>query len=620
MFPVPERRLISFWVYHKGLAHIPEHDLRWPYSLKVPNHGPKLWHEKIREEKGAMRHKTRDFFDLSCRILGSANKETPRITFLEEMLKTLLAFSGCDLIEMWIDDGRRYRGSRSDKDGKTGFHFKVNGAPRAKREREWIGFLLGNGEGFSDEVSGFRTRDGGLWINDLDKALSNCSDDERHFLRSVDAANKAYRSIGLIPFRRDGGKANLLQLKKMTPDHFKRTDADHYESISRMIGIALMNWQIHAALNERIKELTCLYNLMQLSDQPELKLNEILKGAVELLPPAWQYPEVASARIVFDDEVFALPGFENSKHKQSADILVKGKPRGIVEVGYTEVMLELDEGPFLKEERKLIENIARELSLVIERHLYEEEEARLYAQLRHADRLSIIGQLSAAVAHELNEPLANILGFAQLALKSEDLTKQVRADIEKIQGASLHSREIIRKLLAFSRPIPLKKSQVNLNRVIEETLYFFDSRCTKEGIVLERSLSRGIPDIHANSGQLMQVVTNLVVNAMHAMPGGGKLNVGTRRSGEGHVSLIVADTGSGMSEEVKTKIFTPFFTNKGVGQGTGLGLPVVHGIVLAHGGTILVDSQPGRGTTFEIKFPVIQSPIADRPGKEPSRD
>ncbi|MBN2124193.1 MAG: PAS domain-containing sensor histidine kinase [Deltaproteobacteria bacterium] len=386
-----------------------------------------------------------------------------------------------------------------------------------------------------------------------------------------------------------------------------------------MISIALMNWQIRAALNERIKELTCLYQMGQLSDQPHLSLDEILQGAVGFLPPAWQYPDVASARIVFDDKTFALPGFMETQDKQSAPIVVKGTTRGIVEVVYTEQMPQLDEGPFLKEEKELIESIARELSLIIERHLYKEEEARLLDQLRHADRLSVIGQLSAAVAHELNEPLANILGFAQLALKSEELTKQVREDIEKVLNASLHARKITRKLLSFARPAPPEKSLVSLNHVVEETLYFFESRCTKEGIVLERSLSEDIRDIYANSEQLMQVATNLLVNAMHAMPGGGKLKIGTCSSQE-YVSLIIEDTGTGMSKEVMEKIFTPFFTNKSVGHGTGLGLPVVHGIVIAHGGSIRVDSEVGRGTRFEIRFPLSKNSVEGDLGKDKTHD
>ncbi len=144
---------------------------------------------------------------------------------------------------------------------------------------------------------------------------------------------------------------------------------------------------------------------------------------------------------------------------------------------------------------------------------------------------------------------------------------------------------------------------MNLNQIIEEGLYFFESRCAKEGIKLVRSFDPNLPDVYADPSQLNQVLVNLVVNALQAMIEGGKLSIRTSSHGD-YVSLIVEDTGVGMSEEILKRIFTPFFTTKDVGQGTGLGLPVVHGIISSHGGSIKVKSKVGQGTQFEIEFPV----------------
>jgi signal transduction histidine kinase len=290
---------------------------------------------------------------------------------------------------------------------------------------------------------------------------------------------------------------------------------------------------------------------------------------------------------------------------------VNGKRRGFIEIIYSKIRPVLNESPFLIEETKLIENISQELSLIIERRLYEEEKAKLMDQLRHTDRLAVIGQLAAAVTHELNEPLANILGFAQLTLKTEGLPEQAIKDIEKILAASLHSREIIRKLLTFARPSPSKKSSVNLNKIILDSLYLFELRCSKEGITLELSLDPALPNIHANPNQLMQVVINLVVNAMQAIPQGGQLTVKTSALGDG-ISFIVADTGTGIADEIKDKIFTPFFSNKKPSQGTGLGLPIVHEIILEHGGTIQVESKMGQGTLFKMQFPALKLPKAKK--------
>lgn len=270
---------------------------------------------------------------------------------------------------------------------------------------------------------------------------------------------------------------------------------------------------------------------------------------------------------------------------------------------YTVEKIELDEGPFLKEERKLIDTIAREVALKIEKRHAEDERIKLQEQLRHADRLATIGQLSAGVAHELNEPLSNILGFAQLIKKYPKLSEQTRKDVEKIVKASLHAREVIKKLMIFARQMPPQKTQVNLNRIVEEGLYFLESRCTKEGIKVEHNLSPDLPEITADPAQLTQVLVNLVVNSIQAMHEGGRITIETKVY-EDYVSLVVEDMGVGISKDVIKKIFIPFFTTKEIGQGTGLGLPVIHGIVSSHGGKIDVDSEVGRGSRFEVKFPI----------------
>ncbi len=358
-----------------------------------------------------------------------------------------------------------------------------------------------------------------------------------------------------------------------------------------------------AALRERVKELTCLYGIAQIAGRPGIPLEEILQGTVELLPPAWQYPDITSARIILDGRSYSTPGFRDRRQKQTADIVVSGVPRGVVQVVYAKKRPQLDEGAFLKEERSLIDAIARQVALIIERRQAEEDKSRLQDQLRHADRLATIGLLAAGVAHELNEPLGNILGFAQLAKKCHGLPETAKQDIEKIESASLHAREVIKKLLVFARQMPPEKTQVNLNQVGEETLDFFESRCTEAGIELQCSLAPHLPEITADPAQLNQVLVNLVVNALQAMPRGGKLMVRTRAC-DNNVSLIVEDTGVGMSQDVLERIFVPFFTTKDVGQGTGLGLPVVHGIVTSHGGGIQAESKVGRGTRFEIRLPV----------------
>jgi two-component system NtrC family sensor kinase len=357
------------------------------------------------------------------------------------------------------------------------------------------------------------------------------------------------------------------------------------------------------ALRERVKELTCLYSIAQIAGRPGISLEEVLQSVVELLPSAWQYPEIASARITLDGTAYETAGFHEAGQKQTAEIVVGNRPRGAVEIVYAGPKPEVDEGPFLKEERNLIDEVSRQIALIIERQQAEEDKLNLHAQLRHTDRLATIGMLAAGVAHELNEPLANILGFAQLAKKCPGIPTRAAKDIEKIEAASLQAREVIQKLLVFARQRPPKKARVNLNEVVQDSLYLLEARCAKEGIELGQVLCPNLPEITADSAQLSQVVVNLVVNALQSMYGAGRIMVRTRFC-EQSVHLIVEDTGAGMSKEVVEKIFVPFFTTKDVGQGTGLGLPVVHGIITAHDGSIEVESKVGSGTRFEIRLPI----------------
>ena len=161
---------------------------------------------------------------------------------------------------------------------------------------------------------------------------------------------------------------------------------------------------------------------------------------MELLPPAWQYPECTFGSIELDGRVFSTSEYRQNGQKQVADIIINGKCRGVVEVVYLNKKPEIDEGPFLLEERNLIDAIARQIALIVEQKEAEENKLQLQEQIRHADRLATIGQLGAGVAHELNEPLANILGFAQLIKKWPELPDAIDMDLDKIVDATLNAR------------------------------------------------------------------------------------------------------------------------------------------------------------------------------------
>ncbi len=562
-------------------------------------------------QNASRRKVVEDLQALSHRILQCANQGVLRMNFQQEVSKLIMDFSGCDAVELWLKEHGKYFRCEAKRHPKQSFSFEIKSymqnesgeiIPSPDDGPDLIYLCSEMIRGCVDPSQPVFTRNGKVWTGNTKTRLPPRLKLDRKL--HVHGSNLLgdYQSFAWIPLLADKQNIGLLQLKSKRKDYFAEDQIELYKTLAKSLGIALVHRHAQVDLRERVKELTCLYGIARLAAQPNIPLEEILQGIVELLPQAWLYPEITFAEIILDGHSYSTGSFQEGKHKLIADIIVSGERRGVVKVVYVEEKPDLDEGPFLKEERNLIDTIAREVAIIVTRRQAEQDKSRLQEQLRHADRLATIGQLAAGVAHELNEPLGNILGFAQLAKKSPDLPKQVDQDIEKILNASLYAREIVKKLLIFARLMPPKKTLINLNKVVEEGLYLFESRCVKEGVELVRDLSPDLPEIHADPSQLNQVLVNLVINALQAMPSGGRLIVQTLHDKD-HVSLMVEDTGIGMNGEVLKRIFTPFFTTKDVGQGTGLGLPVVHGIITSHGGSIHVESKVSCGTRFEIQLP-----------------
>lgn len=410
-----------------------------------------------------------------------------------------------------------------------------------------------------------------------------------------------------------GPATDLFGVLEVEIDDHRNLGDDEVRALqdsAQALGFAVTSFRFQGDLRERVKELTCLYGIAKLAANPTVPIEGLLAGIVEFLPPAWQYPDITSARIEVDGRTYATPSYEVGPHHQIADIVVAGARRGFVEVSYTREVQSFGLSPFLKWESRLIDAVAHQAALIIERRQHEEERQKLQEQLLHADRLATIGQLTAGVAHELNEPLANILGFAQLTLKDDSLPDQIASDIKRIETASFHAREVIRKLMFFSRQMPQRSVRVDLSRLVEDGLYFLSSRCTKAGVELVQELAGDLPEIMVDPSQVNQVLVNVVVNAIQAMPDGGTLTVRTSMEGD-HVLLNVGDTGHGMTQEVKRQIFLPFFTTKDVDQGTGLGLAVVHGIIDSFGGEIDVKTQVGEGTRITIRIPRGEAEAGD---------
>ncbi|HVR83868.1 MAG TPA: response regulator, partial [Planctomycetota bacterium] len=255
----------------------------------------------------------------------------------------------------------------------------------------------------------------------------------------------------------------------------------------------------------------------------------------------------------------------------------------------------------------------------------------LEGQFIQAQKMEAVGRLAGGIAHDFNNMLTVINGYSELLLSQMGPEDARRKDVEEIHHAGQRAAGLTRQLLAFSRRQIIQPRILNLNELIEG-LERMLSRLIGEDVKLQLRLDHGLYPIQGDAGQIEQVIVNLVVNARDAMPKGGKIVIETLNADLDeaftsvhpdlhpgpHAVLLVSDTGTGMSAEVKSHLFEPFFTTKDLGKGTGLGLSTVLGIVQQSGGSIKVSSEPGWGTTFRIYFPRILQSAAPRDPAPPA--
>lgn len=226
------------------------------------------------------------------------------------------------------------------------------------------------------------------------------------------------------------------------------------------------------------------------------------------------------------------------------------------------------------------------------------------AALVQSEKLAAFGQLGAGIAHEVKNPLAGILGHAQLTLRKLDEDSPVKKNLKVIETETRRCTEIISNLLQFARQESGKMEPTDVNVVVEAALRIVDHQLGVNNVRISKELAADLPSCQANANQLQQAIMNFAINAQQAMGSdGGSLVVRTRRGDAGAVIIEVEDDGPGVPEDVRGKIFEPFFSTKPAGQGTGLGLSVTYGIIKDHGGEVWVEDAPGGGARFVVSLP-----------------
>ena len=477
-------------------------------------------------------------------------------------------------------------------------------------------------------------------------------------------------------------------------------------------------------LDERVKELNCLYGISSLVQEPDISLDEIFQGVVDLIPSSWLYPEMTCARITLENKEYRTENFKESRWKQSSDIFVHGERSGSVEVCYLWENPGIDERPFLKEERNLINAIAERLGkisalkltekafksehekfqgvlnaigeglFIVNRnflieyhnevagkhfgdyqgrkcyHIFSNTKApctfcpldeviehnktigietaipggrtynmvyspfkdmddnvkaivilkditkkkRLEAESIRAGHLASLGELAAGVAHEINNPIAGIIGYAEI-LRDEFRERNEDDEIPiRIIREGDRVAEIVKNLLAFSRDRKEEHSPAYIQDILSDAFALVERQLAKDGIKLKVNVSPDLPKIKVRTQEIQQVFLNIISNSRYALNerfseshkhkvfriSGETLEIEAKK----YVRITFHDLGTGISPHILDKIADPFYSTKPKNEGTGLGLSISHGIIKNHGGKLWFESIQGEYTKVMVDLPL----------------
>ena len=366
-----------------------------------------------------------------------------------------------------------------------------------------------------------------------------------------------------------------------------------------------------AELEARVRELECLYLTSELLRRDDLSAEERLRRIPTLLAAGLRH--AGAVRVRVDDRTFDEAWDDASTARIREPIVVEGRERGAIEIAHRASRASV------ARDRALARTVADRAADMLERERVHGDREALEEQLRQSQKMEAIGRLAGGIAHDFNNLLTSIKGLSALALKDLPAGHPIRPDIQEIEKAASRAAALTRQLLAFSRKQMLKLEAVDLNAVVA-SLESMLRRLIAEHIELRTTYAPALPPVSADASQLEQVVMNLVVNAQQATRSGGLITIETGLAvvtddpatlppGD-YALLMVSDTGVGIEPDEIDKVFEPFFTTKS-GEGNGLGLATVFGIVKQGGGHVEVESRVGVGSTFRVYLPLAREPTSD---------
>jgi two-component system NtrC family sensor kinase len=395
-----------------------------------------------------------------------------------------------------------------------------------------------------------------------------------------------FRSSISVPLRTRGKVLGLLNLTTRKERIFTEHECDLLRALANQVAMAIENAQLFQKVKSMIESMVEGVILLD-SDYHIAIINPAARALLKLLNKRAKLNSLTKVGKIKITEI--VQHSQNTKpYKTPIEILTEDDPHKVISVSSSEVR-------GLNGEHTGYVVVLQDVT-----ELYNAQE-----QLYLASRLASIGELASGIAHEINNPLTSILGFAQLMLMDET-NEEIRYNLQKIYDEGVRTKNIVNNLLGFARHHKGKREIVNLNSLIRNVINLFGKQLELYNIELSLDLGEELPLIYADPGQLQQVILNIIQNAYDVIlhnKKGSSIRVTTKPTRNQYVRIEIQDDGPGMSQEVKKKIFNPFFTTKDVGEGTGLGLSICHKIIQSHGGTISVRSQLNKGATFIIDLP-----------------